>query len=104
MENYKKNGTSRLKFSKLENVEDDQEVRNLIYNRLILNPGTTDSELQREAMEAFGMRYPDMGIMDWKRIIEAYTPLVRKAVEQPEAKVLEMQQGKLPMAAEKGNE
>lgn len=104
VENYKKNGTSRLKFSKLENVEDDQEVRNLIYNRLVFNPGTTDSELQREAMEAFGMRYPDMGIMDWKRIIEAYTPLVRKAVEQPEAKMLEMQQGKLPMAAEKGNE
>jgi hypothetical protein len=89
-----------LQQRKLEHIEDDREVRNLIYNRLLLNPDTTDFELQREAMESFGTRYPDMGIMDWKRIIEDYTPLVRQAAKQPTAKVIEMQQSQLGKAAE----
>ncbi|MBR0432402.1 MAG: type I restriction endonuclease subunit R [Bacteroidaceae bacterium] len=86
---------------KLYAVEDDAEVRNLIYNRLLLNPATEDFELQREAMEQFGTRYPDMGIMDWKRIIEAYTPMTRKAVVQDSRKVVEMQQRHMGMAAER---
>ena len=86
---------------KLYAVEDDAEVRNLIYNRLLLNPATEDFELQREAMEQFGTRYPDMGIMDWKRIIEAYTPMTRKAVVQDSHKVVEMQQRHMGMAAER---
>ena len=85
---------------KLATVEDDQEVRNLIYNRLLLNPDTTDFELQREAMELFGTRYPDMGIMDWKRTIEAYTPMVRETAKQPTATVIEMQQRQRSQAAE----
>ena len=88
------------KVQKLASVDDDQEVRNLIYNRLTLNPDTTDFELQRETMEMFGMRYPAMGIMDWKRIIEAYTPLVRHAVQQPRTSVIEMQQRQWSQAAE----
>ena len=85
---------------KLANVYDDRDVRNLIFNRLQLNPDTTDYELQREAMEVFGERYPDMKIMDWKRIIEEYTPMVRKAAKQPTAKVVEMEQRQYSMAAE----
>ena len=84
----------------MNSVEDDREVRNLIYDRLQLNPDTSDYELQREAMEVFGERYPDMGIMDWKRIIEDFTPLVRSAAKEPTAKVVEMQQKQLPKAAE----
>ena len=88
------------KEQKLNSVEDDKEVRKRIYDRLQLSPDTPDSELQREAMEEFGERYPDMKIMDWKRIIEAYTPLVRNAAKQPAAKVLEMQQRQYSTAAE----
>ena len=88
------------KEQKLNSVEDDKEVRKRIYDRLQLSPDTPDSELQREAMEEFGERYPDMKIMDWKRIIEAYTPLVRNAAKQPTAKVLEIQQRQYGTAAE----
>ena len=85
---------------KLASVEDDREVRNLIYNRLLLNPEISNYELQREAMEQFGEQYPDMGIMDWKRIIEAYTPLVQISAKQPTAKVVELEQRRYGIAAE----
>ena len=89
---------------KLASVEDDQEVRNLIFNRLQLNPDTADFDLQREVMELFGERYPNMSIMDWKRIVGAYTPLVRMAAKQPKATVIEMQQRQYNMAAESEGE
>ena len=79
VENYKKNGTSNLKFTKLSNVEDDRDVRNLIFNRLQMDANINDMELQREVTELYGSRYPDMGLNDWRHIIEAYTPMVREA-------------------------
>jgi hypothetical protein len=84
----------------LTSVEDDQDVRNLIFNRLQFAPDTSDTELQREALEVFGERYPSMKLMDWKHIIEAYTPLVRNAAKQPRASVVEMQQRQYSQAAE----
>ena len=86
---------------KLTSVEDDQELRNLIYTRLQFAPDTSDMDLQHEAMTQFGERYPAMKLMEWKRIIEAYTPLVREAAKQPRASVVEMQQRKYGMAAER---
>lgn len=65
--------------NKLECVEDDREVRNLIYNRLVMNSNTSDYELQREIMELFGERYPGMSMMDWQRIIKDYTFMARDA-------------------------
>jgi hypothetical protein len=88
------------KEQKLFRVDDDRDVCNLIFNRLQLSPETPDAELQREIMEVFGERYPDMKIMDWKRIIGEYTPMVREAAQQPTAKVLEMQQRQWSRAAE----
>ena len=85
---------------KLANIEDDRDVRNLIYNRLIMNADTSDYELQREVMEVYGERYPDMRIIDWQRVIADYTPLVRETAKQPSAKVVEMQQRQYGMAAE----
>ncbi len=41
-------------------MEDDSEVRNLIFNRLIMNADTSDYELKSEVMEVYGQRYPDM--------------------------------------------
>ena len=73
----------------LANVEDDNDVRNLIYNRLIMDSTTPDSDLQYEVIEQYGTRYPDMSLNDWRHIIENYTRMVREAVE---AKVISMQQ------------
>ncbi len=73
----------------LANVEDDNDVRNLIYTRLTMDSTTPDSDLQYEVIEQFGTRYPDMSINDWRHIIENYTKMVREAVE---AKVISMQQ------------
>ena len=64
---------------KLRSVEDDREVRNLIYQRLLLNNSTSDNELVREVFEVFGDRYPLMDILDWTRIIRDYTGMVREA-------------------------
>ena len=101
VENYKKNGTSKLKFTKLGSVEDDQEVRNLIFNRLQMDADTDDMQLQREVTELFSERYPDMTLNDWRHIIEAYTPMVRNA-SKSYAKELSIRQ--YDMAAESDND
>ena len=75
-------------------------MRNLVYNRLIMNADTSDYELQREVMEVYGERYPDMRIIDWQHVIADCTPLVREAAKQSSAKVVEMQQRQYGMAAE----
>ena len=85
---------------KLANVEDDRDIRNLVYNRLIMNADTSDYELQREVMEVFGERYPDMRIIDWQHVIADYTPMIREAAKQPTARMIEMQQCQYGMAAE----
>ena len=87
-------------YSKLESVEDDRDVRNLIFDRLLINPDTSDDKLLVEVMKVYQDRYPDMKHMDWKRIIEAYTPLVRQTAKQPRASVIEMQQRQWSQAAE----
>jgi hypothetical protein len=84
---------------KLKNVEDDRELRNLIFNRLMMDATISDYELQREAMEKFGERYPGMGLNDWCHIIETYTPMVRETVSS-EAKEVSIQPKQLGIAAE----
>ena len=84
---------------KLMNVEDDTDVRNLIYNRLQMNAKTDDMDLQREVIELYGERYPDMTLNDWRHIIEAYTPKLREA-SRPHAKEISMQPEQIGMAAD----
>ena len=88
---------SMLQQRRLDNIEDDQEVRNLVYNLLQMDATTSDPQLQREVITEFGMRYPDMSPNDWRHIIEAYTPLVREAAK-PKSQEIAMQQ--YDMAAE----
>ena len=83
----------------LNNVEDDQDVRNLIFNRLQLDDTTSDLQLQREVIELFGERYPDMKQNDWCHIIEDYTPMIRNA-----NKAREIPLHVTKMAAEGGKE
>ena len=85
---------------KLDSVDDDREVRNLIYTRLQLAPDTSDEDLQVEVMKEFGERYPAMHILDWRNIILSYTPMVREAAKKPSGKIIEMQQRQYGMAAE----
>ena len=99
VENYKKNGTSKLKFTKLANIEDDKDVRDLIFNRLHMDANISDMELQREVIEQYGERYPDMSQNDWRHIIEDYTLMVREAI-LTKAKEISMRSEKLDMAAE----
>ena len=66
---------------KLNSIEDDQDVRNLVFNRLQMDKDVSDYALQREVMEAFGERYGGMGLNDWRHIIEPYTPMVREACQ-----------------------
>lgn len=82
---------------KLERVENDQDVRNLIFNRLQMNADVSDMELQREVIEVYGDRYPDMALNDWRHIIEDYTPIIRNA-NQRKAKeiVLDLQKAASP--------
>ena len=84
---------------KLANVEDDRDVRNLIFNRLHMDADICDAALQREVIELYGDQYPDMTVNDWRHIIEAYTPMVREA-SRPRAKEISMEPERLPMAAE----
>ena len=88
-----------IKFYKLENVEDDRDVRNLIFNRLHMDVSISDGELQREVIELYGERYPNMLLNDWRHIIEEYTPMIRETVLS-KAKEVSMQSEQLSMAAE----
>ena len=97
-ENFKKNAPPAPR--KLENVEDDRDVRNLIYQRLLIAPETSDGDIQVEVMKAYAERYPDMQILDWMRIIRDYTPMIREAAKQPTHIVQMQQQKQYGMAAE----
>lgn len=88
-------------FRKLNNVEDDKDVRNLIFDRLHLDSNVSDGELRIEVQKKYGERYPGMSPNDWRHIVEAYTPMVRYALES-RAKEISMQQ--YGMAAEPGTE
>ena len=56
-------------------------------------------ELQREVIEFYGERYPEMSLNDWRHIIEEYTPMIRDTVLS-KAKEVSMQSEQLSMAAE----
>ena len=84
-------------FRKLENVEDDQDIRNLIFNLLHMDSNISDGQIQIEVQKAFGERYSCMSQNEWRHIIEEYTPMVRDAL-RVKAKEISMQQ--YGMAAE----
>ncbi len=86
----------------LWNIEDDREVRNMVYTRLVMNGEISDDALVREVTEHFGERYPDMHLKDWYRIVTDYTPMVREASK---AKIVSMDttQSQYSMAAEDDN-
>lgn len=95
VENFKENETFGVR--KLENIEDDRDVRNFIYQRIQMEASISDDNLRREAIELYGERYPDMSPNEWRHVVESYTPMVREAAN-PKALNISMQQ--YGMAAE----
>jgi type I restriction enzyme R subunit len=85
---------------KLKDVEDDREVRNLIFNMLQMDNDISDMEIQKEVIDHFGDEYPGMSLNDWRHIIEDYTSIVRIA-NQRKAKEIYLD---LKMAASPENE
>jgi hypothetical protein len=84
---------------KLDSVETDDDIRNLIFNRLQMDNEVSDMELQREVIDKYGVRYGGMTVNDWRHIIEAYTPKVREA-SRSHAKEISMQPEQIGMAAD----
>ena len=66
---------------KLNSIEDDKEVRDLVFNLLHMKADIDNLTLQREVTDQFGERYPDMTPSDWHRIIMDYTPLVKDSLK-----------------------
>ena len=97
VENFKENYVATP--LKLADVDDDRDVRNLIFSRLQMDADVSDGDLQREVIEHYGERYPDMSLNDWRHIIENYTTMVREA-SRPEAKEISMQPERIGIAAE----
>lgn len=83
VENFKEN--EQLLPTKLDTVEDDEDVRKMIINLLHMNREIDDLQIQKEVIERFGERYPVMSLNDWRHIIEAYTPMVRANVKDVES-------------------
>ena len=71
---------------KLYHVEEDHDVRNLIFNHLHLDPNVSDMQIQKEVIDRFGEKYPDMSLNDWRHIIEDYTSMVREAINRGDCK------------------
>jgi type I restriction enzyme R subunit len=80
-----------LELRKLHHVEDDRDVRNLVFDRIHMDNAISDGDLQVEVMKVFGDRYPGMSQNDWRHIIEDYTSMVREAA-LPNANEIPMRQ------------
>ena len=66
---------------RLENIEDDKEVKSVVYHLLHMDKDINDMQIQKEVIERFGERYPAMSPNEWRHIIEAYTSMIRPNVK-----------------------
>ena len=62
-------------------VERAHGVSDTLCDRLQINQETSDASIQKEVLEVYGERYPDMSLNDWRHIIEDYTPMARKNIK-----------------------
>ena len=74
--------------TKLETVDDDQEVRLFIFRLLHMDSDINDLRIQKMVIERFGERYPDMSLSDWYHIIYDYTSMVREAMNSKPMEVV----------------
>ena len=85
--------------SVLRHVEDDREVRNLVYNLLQMDREMSNMSIQEEVINKFGDRYDGMKLNDWRHIIEAYTSMIRPNLKDTASEEKAKSTG-YPMAAE----
>ena len=85
---------------KLENIEDDKDVRDLIYKRLHLNVETNELELEQEVKEQYGFRYPGMSDNDWRHTINAYTPMIKQSIKRGDMSIVREDDADYRMAAD----
>lgn len=72
-------GALAIQLRRLHSVEDDQEVRNTIFDLLHMDGNITDMQIQKEVIAKYGDRYGGMTVNDWRHIIEDYTSMARSA-------------------------
>jgi len=75
--------------SKLSHIEEDQDVRKLVFDMLLMNKDFNDMEIQRDVLELYGDRYPEMKLKDWNHIINDYIPMVKEAISSKTEKIAE---------------
>ena len=66
---------------KLDSADDDDEVRNMIWDLLHMNPNMNDMAIQREVTERFAGKYAGMSLKEWQHMISDYSKWVRLAIE-----------------------
>lgn len=66
---------------KLDKADDDNEVRNMIWDLLHMNPNMNDMAIQREVTERFAGKYAGMSLKEWQHMIADYSKWVRLAIE-----------------------
>lgn len=82
---------------KLKNVEDDREVRNLVFDMLQMDNSISTMQIQEEVIGQFGDEYPDMSLNDWRHIIEDYTSMIREANQRKAKEIyLDLKQAASP--------
>jgi len=88
-----------LQISRLKNVEDDDEVRKLIFDQLSMNGDISNDKLWHAVVEKFGEKYPDMSINDWRHVVDKYTDSI-KEIAQRRAKEISINSKEIDKAAE----
>ena len=66
---------------KLDSADDDDEVRQMIWDLLHMNPSMSDMAIQREVTERFAGKYAGMSLKEWQHMISDYSKWVRLAIE-----------------------
>lgn len=79
---------------KLNNVEEDEDMKNFIIALVNQNPNITDLGIQREVIERYGQEYPAMTNSDWNHIIR---PFAFSAVQDMRSKVGEDVAEEIPL-------
>lgn len=67
-------------FNKLLNVEDDEDVKKLIYNIYAFDKNTTPLMVQTEVQKQFGEKYIGMSNQDWYNVLNNYLRLTPPSV------------------------
>ncbi len=92
VENFREN--EQITLRKLEYIEDDTDVRDLIRTLIEMDTNISEDKLRYKVILEYGDRYPDMSLNDWRHVIEAYIPMVREVAKTKANEVSMRQYGR----------